>query len=194
MPRLDQWVMYTSIAVMFLTVLIPTAIGPDPTPKPVTSSPSSEPYAAIVLGSTGAVGRQLVRELASSYLCSRVGIVVRASQQWSAMEQSAKMIRKHFRLSPEQAEKITVISVPFEVLETESFMDVYRDKFKGYQKGFSAMGTTSVGTRRLARHRSEPVAELVHRLLSVFLLGWLKPAPPLPFVRSITTRPSPPSL
>lgn len=158
MWRIDLALMWTGAILALLTVVIPMLLPNEVTPLPSSSHPDPTPYRALVVGSTGAVGRSLVRFLADSYQVSRVGVVVRHHPQWYHPKESerARHVRKTFRLSVEQAEKVAIIPIQFEVLHHPDAFESYRQTFSGWDKGFSAIGTTYDET---AAHKARDSAE-----------------------------------
>lgn len=197
MPRADQYLLWAGAIGVLLTVVMPLLMPTEsiPTPAYVHRVPDSTPYSAIVIGSTGAVGRALVRELTSSFQCSRVLVVVRDSPDWRLIPGSLdemRQIRRRWRLTSEQAEKVRIMPIFMETLDRPRTMERYAEKMKGYEKGFSALGTTSekdTRTREYARNKkqSTPGPSIVcdtEALLLLLILS-LIPSPSFLFLLSL---------
>lgn len=188
MPRADQYLLWAGAIGVLLTVVMPLLMPTEPIPTPayVHRVPDSTPYSAIVIGSTGAVGRALVRELASSFQCSRVLAVVRDSPDWRLTPGSLdemRQIRRRWRLTLEQAEKVRIMPIFMETLDRPRTMERYAEKMKGYEKGFSALGTTSEEHihARTQKH-NPPDPSIVCDTEALLLLLILSFYPPLSFL------------
>ena len=87
----------------------------------------SKAWTALVLGASGATGRQLVRKLAANPRCEKISAIVRKEVPLETFGQ----------LLPAQAEKIQQVIVDFDHLK-----DKHGDAFKGFTVGFSCLGST----------------------------------------------------
>lgn len=144
MPLLRRLALFFALIAVATAVLVSfveeeVELGVDP-----GSAAFDQPFSALVLGPTGAVGRELVRQLADTHSCTRVGLVVRDAPEWrleSASDATAR-VRAVWNLTDVQAAKLTIIPVRLDTLDTDEGRREYASKFAGYQKGFSALGTT----------------------------------------------------
>lgn len=97
------------------------------------------PWTALVLGASGATGRQLVRKLAANPRVEAINAIVRKEVP----------IEVFGNLLPAQQEKIHQTVVDFEHLKEK-----HADAFKGFSVGFSCLGSTraAAGSKELFRH------------------------------------------
>jgi len=113
-----------------------------PVKPPLGYVRNQKQYSAIVYGSSGAIGRSSVRELARSELCKRVGAVVRSKNQTHSDEKKdndsyeQKNILFAEGLTKTQLQKIQMIHVNYDKLSDES------DKLTNFDNAICALGTT----------------------------------------------------